>query len=114
MSEELTFNEYQEFTNSTAVYTGGSREGLYYTALGLAGEAGETADKIKKVMRDAGGEVSPEKAVDIAKELGDVLWYVSQLAREIGYDLNKVALMNKEKLLGRKARGTLKGSGDNR
>jgi len=109
-----TFKEYQEFTNSTAVYTGGSRDGLYYTTLGLCGEAGEAADKIKKVMRDAKGDLTSEKAEEIAKELGDVMWYLSQLSREIGYDLEKVAQMNVEKLKSRKARGTLKGSGDNR
>ncbi len=109
----MTLNEYQQAAQKTAIYPG-KGENLYYPALGLAGEAGEVADKIKKIMRDKGGIISLMDKHDIALELGDVLWYVSEIAFEIGVPLEEVAIGNIHKLESRQDRGVLGGSGDNR
>ncbi|MBQ8996637.1 nucleoside triphosphate pyrophosphohydrolase family protein [Candidatus Saccharibacteria bacterium] len=82
--------------------------------LGLVGEAGETADKIKKVIRDKDGIISETDRKEIAKELGDTLWYVATIARYIKMPLAEVAEMNLEKLESRKQRNLLSGEGDNR
>ena len=82
--------------------------------LGLVGEAGETADKIKKVLRNKNGIISDEDRIEIAKELGDTLWYTATVARYIGVSLEDVAKMNLEKLESRKQRNLLSGEGDNR
>lgn len=82
--------------------------------LGLVGEAGEAADKVKKIIRDKGGYASAEDKAAIAKELGDVLWYVANVARYLGFSLSDVASGNLEKLSSRKARGKLNGAGDER
>lgn len=82
--------------------------------LGLVGEAGEIANKVKKIIRDNGGVVTPEQASQIATEVGDVLWYVAALSRELGVDLGEVAQANIQKLTDRQARGVIGGSGDNR
>ena len=78
------------------------------------GEAGEVSEKIKKVIRDDQGHVTPEKKEEIKKELGDVLWYLSQLSKELGIKFSEVASGNLEKLASRKIRGKLQGDGDNR
>ena len=105
----LTFDEYQEGTAKTAVYP--LDKALEYTALGLTGEAGEVANKVKKILRKDGGD--PVQAlIQLADELGDVLWYVSELATTLGLDLSIVARRNLEKLASRQEEGTLKGSGD--
>jgi NTP pyrophosphatase (non-canonical NTP hydrolase) len=85
-----------------------------YPTLGLTGEAGEVADKVKKVIRDRGGVFDADTREAIKLELGDVLWYVAQLASELGYDLNEVADANLQKLSSRAARGRIGGSGDQR
>lgn len=85
-----------------------------YTALGLNGEAGEIAEKVKKVLRDHDGDFSKLDKDDISKELGDVLWYVSAFAHSIGLSLDDIARGNIEKLSSRKTRGVIRGSGDNR
>ncbi len=104
--------DYQRRSRRTAEYP---REAwLAYPALGLAGEAGEVAEHAKKAIRDDGGEVSDERRAAMAKELGDVLWYVAQLASELGLDLDAVAQANLDKLLSRQRRGVLSGSGDDR
>lgn len=82
-----------------------------YPVLSLAGEAGEVCGKIGKALRD--GE-QPEYKAQVAKELGDVLWNIAAIADDMGYSLEEIAQMNIDKLYGRKARGTLQGSGDNR
>lgn len=111
---ELSFKEYQDRTAATAIYPGsGSQLGLAYCGLGL-GEAGEVQGKIKKVIRDDNGVLSADKALQIAAELGDLLWYLSQTATEIGYDLAAIASANLAKLASRSERGVLQGSGDNR
>lgn len=103
-----TFDAYQAGTNLTAIYP--TEVALVYLALGLASEAGEVAGKIKKHIRD-GNELDRE-AMD--KELGDVLWYVSELCTELDLHLGEVAEANIEKLLSRQSRGTLGGDGDER
>ncbi len=109
----MTLNEYQEHALETAVYP--EKYKVVYPALGLAGEAGETADKIKKVLRgDDGGVLTDEKRQAVAMEIGDVLWYCATLAHDLGYDLDTIAQMNYAKLKSRQERGKLSGSGDNR
>jgi NTP pyrophosphatase (non-canonical NTP hydrolase) len=104
--------EYQRLSRRTAEYP---REAwLAYPALGLAGEAGEVAEHAKKAIRDDGGTVSDERRAAMAKELGDVLWYVAQLASELQLDLDEIADTNLQKLLSRQRRGVLSGSGDDR
>ena len=109
----VTFEEYQKKSRKTAKYPDVGSNFVYPT-LGLAGEAGEVADKIKKIIRDDGGEVLPEKKKEIEKELGDVLWYVSQIATELGLSLEDIAEKNIEKLYSRLERGKRGGSGDDR
>jgi NTP pyrophosphatase (non-canonical NTP hydrolase) len=108
----MDISEYQRLSRRTAEYP---REAwLAYPALGLAGEAGEVAEHAKKAIRDDGGQVSDERRAAMAKELGDVLWYVAQLASELKLDLDEIAQANLDKLLSRQQRGVLSGSGDDR
>lgn len=106
------FNTYQWKTHETAIYP--KDRALEYLGLGLAGEAGEVAGKIKKVLRDDGGVISDAKRLELVDELGDNLWYIAQLARLLQEDLSTVAQRNLDKLRSRSARGTLIGSGDAR
>ena len=85
-----------------------------YPTLGLCGEAGEVADKVKKVIRDDDGVFSESVRESLKLELGDVLWYVAQLASELGFDLDTIARANLEKLASRAARNVIAGSGDQR
>lgn len=118
----MTFNEYQAFTKTVAKYHeifsrhfgSESRSEYLYGALGLSGEAGEVADKIKKLFRDKDGVVDDEFRDGIKKELGDVLWYVARIADDFGIPLQEVADANYEKLRSRQDRGVLHGDGDNR
>lgn len=108
----MELSDYQHRARRTAEYP---REAwLAYPALGLAGEAGEVAEHAKKMIRDDGGLISEERRAAMAKELGDVLWYVAQLATELGLDLDQIAEENLQKLLSRQRRGVLSGSGDER
>jgi NTP pyrophosphatase (non-canonical NTP hydrolase) len=108
----MDLSEYQRQSRRTAEYP---REAwLAYPALGLAGEAGEVAEHAKKAIRDDEGKVSDERRAAMSKELGDVLWYVAQLATELGLDLDDIATQNLEKLFSRQTRGVLSGSGDDR
>ena len=106
----MKLDEYQERAGETAIYP----DGLNYPILGLAGEAGELCNKYKKILRDKGGEADINDMDELAKELGDVLWYVAQIATELDTDLETIARRNLMKLAGRKARGVLGGSGDDR
>lgn len=106
----MNLDEYQERAGETAIYP----NGLNYPILGLAGEAGELCNKYKKILRDKGGEADINDMVELAKELGDVLWYVAQIATELDTDLEIVARRNLMKLEDRQNRGVLGGSGDNR
>lgn len=85
-----------------------------YLGLGLTGEAGEVADKIKKVFRDCHGDFSEKNREEIAKELGDVLWYTAMLAYKLGYSLEDIANINIQKLKDRRERNVINGNGDNR
>lgn len=109
----MDMNQYQMTAKDFACYPNDGLLSLLYPVLGLAGETGEVADKIKKVIRRC-GEFTPEIKTEIAKELGDVLWYVAMLSQELGFNLEKLAQMNLTKLADRKERGVVKGEGDNR
>ena len=104
---------YQELSRRTAVYPDVGAN-LTYPALGLCGEAGEVAEKIKKAIRDDGGMLTPERREALAGELGDVLWYLAQLSTEADLDLGELAEANLAKLGSRQSRNVLNGSGDNR
>lgn len=125
MSNSISFNDYQAFTRTTAIYPGkgtGSTEAIVYCLLGVIGEGGEIADKVKKLIRGGGfdalnqlaGAAGGTTTDDIVKEIGDVLWYVARLSDELGVSLEEVARHNVEKLTSRKQRGVLHGSGDSR
>lgn len=88
--------------------------GFMDKALGLAGESGEAVDKIKKILRDQAGEFTEENRRELAKELGDVLWYVANMALYLDLPLSEVAQMNLDKLASRAKRGQLSGEGDER
>jgi NTP pyrophosphatase (non-canonical NTP hydrolase) len=109
----MKFSEYQEKSRVTALYPDKDNNFIYPT-LGLVGESGEIAEKIKKVLRDDSGKLSNEKKQEIGKELGDVLWYISQLTTELGMNLDEIAEGNIKKLYSRLDRGVIGGSGDNR
>lgn len=117
----MKLNDYQEMARSTAIYPAngtGRPFALAYVGLKLSGEAGEVSDKIGKALRDDDfgprGQLTPKRRDELRKELGDVLWYVANAAVELGCTLEEVAQINLDKLAGRKARGTLQGSGDDR
>ena len=103
---KMTFDEYQVFARSTSVYP--QKYKVMYPALGLCGEAGEVAEKVKKSIRDG------KSLEGIGLELGDVLWYISALADDLGVTLEEVAQANVDKLKSRMIRNKIKGSGDNR
>jgi len=109
----LTFSEYAEAAGRTAVYPNRGNN-LIYPTLGLCGESGEVAEKVKKVLRDADGKVSDAVREALVLELGDALWYVAAVAFELGVTMEDVAERNKAKLASRQAREKLKGSGDER
>ena len=108
----MDINEYQHKARETAMYP--TDQAIAYCALGLTGESGEVADKIKKIIRDKQGEFTDDDRAEIAKELGDVLWYIANLSFEMNLSLDHVARKNLEKLSSRAQRGVLGGSGDNR
>lgn len=107
----MDLNEYQHLARETAIYPKDSV--IIYPILGLVGEAGELANKYKKVIRD-NLPVNGDLLNDLVAELGDVLWYLSNIADDLGISLGEVAVRNLEKLESRKNRNMLSGSGDNR
>lgn len=111
----MDFNHYQDQARLTAIYPS-APNGIInpYPFLGLAGESGECAEKCKKIIRDNGGAISIEKRNEICKELGDVLWYVANIASDLGIHMNDIASINIEKLKKRQEENKIKGSGDNR
>jgi NTP pyrophosphatase (non-canonical NTP hydrolase) len=108
----LRANEYQRWTRETAIYP--KNESVMYTALGLAGEVGEVANVVKKILRDDNGIVTEEKQEKLKSELGDVCWYLARLTDELGLELEDILDANVFKLMDRKNRNQLQGSGDNR
>lgn len=126
MEKIATFNEYQKEAVSMKVSLNNFIKifpntdyfileilAVAYDGLGL-GEAGEVQGKIKKIIRGSGGIITDEARKEIAKELGDTLWYIASMCQTLGISLEEVATMNIEKLRSRHERGTVHGSGDNR
>jgi len=108
----FTFNKYQQMAAKTAVYP--KEYSVSYPALGLAGEAGEVCNKIKKIYRDDKGKLTEERRNELISELGDVLWYISALSKDIGVPMELLATKNIEKLVKRMEEEKLQGEGDNR
>jgi len=109
----MDFNDYQTKSRKTAGYPAIGHPVIYPT-LGLVNEAGEVAGKIKKVFRDKGGQLSAETREALKAELGDVLWYIAQVATELDLTLDEIAEYNITKLYDRLERGKIRGDGDNR
>ena len=109
----MDFRKYQKLSRKTNLYKEKGKS-IHYAVLGIASEAGEVAGKAKKIIRDKNGIIDKEGRHDLISEMGDVLWYVSQLASELKVSLVSVAEANIKKLAERKKRSTLRGSGDNR
>ena len=110
----MELNEYQKKALITALYPDKAK--IIYPTLGLASEAGEIAGKVKKWVRgdDGDGPMSKERLTALKDELGDVLWYIAVLAKDLGFELDEIAKLNVEKLSSRKERGVLQGDGDKR
>ena len=108
----MKFDEYQEVAKETAIYPSTHR--VLYPALGMAGEAGEVANKVKKLVRDGLEKQPDDWRQQIASEIGDVLWYCAALSHDLNIPLSQIAAQNRDKLLARKEKGTIGGSGDNR
>lgn len=106
------FNSYQRSAARTAIYP--EQHKVLYPALGLAGEAGEVANKVKKIIRDGTDKLPKDWREQLASEIGDVLWYCAALATDLNLSLGTIAAQNEAKLAGRMQAGTLSGSGDNR
>ena len=103
----ISLAQYQSAASKTAMYKHNHK--ILYPALGLAGEAGEVANKVKKMLRDDNLDKNA-----IASEIGDVLWYAAMLSKDLNIELHDVAMKNLEKLYDRKERGTIQGDGDER
>ena len=110
----MELNEYQKKALQTAFHD--KKYKIIYPALGLGNEAGEVLGKIKKWLRgdDGDGDISKERVEALKEELGDVLWYLSVLANDLGLSLDDIAKTNIDKLQSRQKRGALKGDGDKR
>lgn len=108
-------NEYQQRALETWLnHSNANSYNIIYPTLGLVGESGEVAEKVKKVLRDHNGMFEDETRQAIALELGDVFWYLATLSYELGFSLKEIAEMNYEKLKSRKERNVIHGDGDNR
>ena len=110
----MTFDEYQKQAATTSTIDPNSVTAPYYFALGLTGKAGEVAEKLKKVIRNHDGDISQLDMTEFKKELGDVLWYIAMMSRQVGLSLEDVAATNLAKLADRKERDVIKSTGDNR
>lgn len=109
----MNFDDYQKQSRVTAIYPNAGKD-LIYPSLGLLSEAGEVAGKVKKMIRDDEGVLTEGRRSEIKAEVGDVLWYTAQICTELGFSFEEVAKENLDKLLSRKERGVLSGSGDQR
>jgi NTP pyrophosphatase (non-canonical NTP hydrolase) len=109
----LDFSEYQRTALRGARYPKRGSS-FVYPVLGLVGESGEVAEKIKKILRDKGGRLDSTSREDIKKELGDILWYMAALCDELSLDMSDVAATNLQKRESRLKRGKVRGSGDDR
>ena len=110
----MTFSEYQTKALTTALRSGNDLYDTLHWVLGICGEAGEVAEKIKKIIRDKNGVISDADKQELSREIGDVLWYLAILSKQLGQDFEEVAQANLDKLRDRKVRNKLRGSGDNR
>lgn len=110
----MTFEEYQKQALTTVISSDSEFRDLLHWVLGINGEAGEIAEKIKKIIRDKQGKVSKADKEELAAEIGDVLWYLAVFAHHLDVPFEKVAKENLAKLHSRKQRGVLGGSGDQR
>ena len=108
----MQIDDYQNTAKTTAIYP--QEHKILYPALGLAGEAGEVANKVKKIIRDGVQNMQPDWKQQLAAEIGDALWYCAVLADDLNMSLSTLAAQNLEKLERRKEQGTLQGSGDKR
>lgn len=106
-------NEYQKLSRRTAMEVHTDHP-IVYPTLGLTNEAGEFAGKVKKIFRDKHGVIGEEDRQELKKELGDVLWYLAQIATELNLSLEEIASSNLQKLFDRQARNQIQGEGDNR
>lgn len=110
----MNFNDYQKQALTTVISEGNEFNDLLHWVLGINGESGEIAEKVKKIIRDKGGKVSEADKKELGREIGDVLWYLAVFAHHLGIEFDKVAADNLSKLADRRQRGRLQGSGDNR
>jgi NTP pyrophosphatase (non-canonical NTP hydrolase) len=108
----MNLSTYQRAAHATAAYPEHAR--VVYPALGLASEAGEVAGKVKRIIRDDGGQLTAERRAQLVAEMGDCLWYLAALASDMGIDLADVAVQNIEKLAERAERNAIRGEGDER
>jgi len=114
---KFDFEQYQEMALERATYPDVG-DNILYPAMGLAGEAGEVCDKVKKWWRNegitSGKQLSDEQRMALQREVGDILWYIAAMAKELGYPMWAIAQSNLVKLNDRHERGVLKGEGDDR
>ncbi|HVC36413.1 MAG TPA: nucleoside triphosphate pyrophosphohydrolase family protein [Candidatus Dormibacteraeota bacterium] len=110
----MNFDDYQQEALKTVISTDDDFKDMLHWVLGINGEAGEIAEKIKKIIRDKNGRLSAEDKIELGKEVGDVLWYLAIFADSLGFSLNDLARQNISKLQSRQQRGVLGGQGDNR
>jgi NTP pyrophosphatase (non-canonical NTP hydrolase) len=110
----MNLNDYQKKALTTVLSSGDDFKDLLHWVLGISGESGEIAEKVKKIIRDKDSQISEEDKRELAKEIGDVLWHLAVLSHQLGYSFEAVAQQNLDKLQSRKQRGVLGGSGDNR
>lgn len=110
----MTLNEYQQKALTTALCSGDDFKDLVHWVLGMTGEAGEVAEKLKKIIRDKNAILNEQDKQELIKEMGDVMWYLAVLSDHLGYEFEAVAKANSDKLQSRQSRNKLRGDGDNR
>jgi len=110
----MNIDDYQKRALTTVITSGDTFKDSLHWVLGINGEAGEVAEKVKKIIRDKNGKMTKQDKQELAKEIGDVLWYLAVFAHDLGFSLDDIAQQNLDKLKSRKARGVLGGDGDNR